>query len=121
MKKELVKSRVFAYDYEDMLFEIYAPSASDSGDRWYPRELARDYVLQRIAEIKGVSTEEAINIYKLLIKNNVISDLPGVGVMLAPMLWDDYNYKDPKWNVVSNIDMTLSKWMDAHGYEHKNK
>ena len=118
-RKDLVKRRVFAYDYEDMLFQIYAPTASDFDDSWHPGHLSKEYILQRIAEIKNVSAEDALKIFDALIKKNVISDIPELGVLLAPMLWDDYNHKDPQWNIVSNLDMTFSKWMDAHGYEHK--
>ena len=121
IKRDLVKSRVFAYDYEDMLFQIYAPYASDNGDSWMPGSLSKEYVVQAIAKIKDVSEEEAINIFQLLIENNVICNLQGIGVVLDSMLWDDYNYKNPKWNVVSDIDMTLTKWMNAHGYKHKNE
>lgn len=117
-KRELIKSRVFAYDYEDVLFQIYAPSASDMGDRWQPQGLSKEYIVKRYAEIKNVSIEDALRTYDMLIKKNVICDLPGMGVFLDSMLWDDYKYKDQRWNVVSDTDMTLTKWMDAHGYKH---
>ena len=116
-KREIIKSRVFAYDYEDMLFQIYAPEALDYGDSWSPRSLPKDYILQRIAEIMNVSTVEASIICDKLIEKKVLYNWGGIN--LSPMLWDDHNYKDPQWNVVSNLDMTLTKWMDAHGYEHK--
>ena len=117
-KRELIKSRVFAYDYEDVLFQIYAPSASDMGDRWQPQGLSKEYIVKRYAEIKNVSIEDALRTYDMLIKKNVICDLPGMGVFLDSMLWDDYKYNDQRWNVVSDTDMTLTKWMDAHGYKH---
>lgn len=117
-KRELIKSRVFAYDYEDVLFQIYAPSASDMGDRWQPQGLSKEYIVKRYAEIKNVSIDDALRTYDMLIRKNVICDLPGMGVFLDSMLWDDYKYKDQRWNVVSDTDMTLTKWMDAHGYKH---
>ena len=119
-KRELIKQRVFFFFYEEMLFQIYAPSAKDSYEDWIPEWLSKDYVVQRISEIKNISIDEALNTFNTLKEKLILVEIPDLGVSLAKMLCDDTDYKDPQWNVVCDIDMTLNKWMDAHGYKHKN-
>ena len=113
IKRELIKTRVFAYDYEEMLFQIFAQFESE-----HKHPSMRD-VIQRISEIKGIPENEAINMFMLLLNKKVLFDLPGdLGISLNPMLVTDA-YWNKEWNIVSNTDMTLNKWMIAHGYEHK--
>lgn len=121
-KKELIKSRVFAYDYEDMLFQIFAPTAKDINNHWSPGNLSKEHVVMRIAGIRNVSKEEALRICDILINKEVLYDISGAGLILAPMFYDDFSCRpDSKWNIVSDTDMTLNKWMVAHGYKHNKE
>ena len=113
IKREFIKTRVFAYDYEEMLFQIFAHYEVK-----HEKPSRRD-VIQRISEIKGIPENEAINMFMLLLNKQVLFDLPGdLGVSLNPMLVTD-DYWNKEWNIVSNTDMTLNKWMIAHGYGNK--
>lgn len=112
-KRKLIKQRVFAYEYEDMLFQIFAPFAHDYGNTWVPQPLLYDFVVKRIAEIKNVTAEEASKILEALKDKEVI--YYNGGVNLSQVLWDG-----SFWNIVSDTDLNLDKWMVAHGYEHKN-
>lgn len=113
IKRELIKTRVFAYDYEEMLFQIFAHYEVKH------EKPSRHDVIQRISEIKGIPENEAINMFELLLNKQVLFDLPGdLGVSLNPMLVTD-DYWNKEWNIVSNTDMTLNKWMIAHGYGNK--
>lgn len=113
IKREFIKTRVFAYDYEEMLFQIFAHYEVKH------EKPSRHDVIQRISEIKGIPENEAINMFMLLLNKQVLFDLPGdLGVSLNPMLVTD-DYWNKEWNIVSNTDMTLNKWMVAHGYGNK--
>lgn len=123
-KRDLIKHRVLAYDYEDMLFQIFAPFAIEKKGEWIPTGLSNEFVVKRISEIKGISNEESLKIYEMLIKNSVLHDKQdnskiGKLVFLSFMLRDD-SMSNSDWKIISDTDMTFNKWMERHGYIHNS-
>ena len=124
-KRKCIKDRVFAYDYEDMLFQIYAPTAYYNYSRWTSNSLRRDEILKRISEIKKISINDAVEIFDILLKHNLIIKRYGcddyeLTRMLenSAFLGDDYNFEEPFWFSVTVLDMNLDKWMTMHNYNN---
>lgn len=121
-RKRGIVERVFAYDYEDLLFQIYAPVATENYFHvWdaYDKYLTRGQILDRISEIRAISIEEADKTFQILKEHFLIVPY-GQGFCLTHMLEADRNIS-PSWNIVSYTDMNLDKWMVAHGYKHTEK
>ena len=118
-KRDLIKHRVLAYDYEDMLYQIYAPFAVEKKGKWIPTGLTKEFVIKRISEIKEISYEESLRIYEILTKNTVLHENQNKGefVYLSFMFRDD-SMSNSDWKVVSDTDITFNKWMEIHGYIH---
>ena len=119
-KKSYIMDRIFAYDYEDMLFQIYSKVAEeDSRGKWVARiPLKTEDLISEISRIRNVDRSEAGRIINLLHERGIISDIGG-GYLLSSLLQDLGVGEMWPWNIVSDVDMNLDKWMVAHGYEHK--
>lgn len=113
-KKELIKKRVFAYDYEELLFQIYKPTAKEELGEWRLEGLSKDEIIQGISNLKCISSNEAETLFDVLVDHNLIWRF-GYKYELSPILCSGNN----GWDVVSNIDMNFDKWMVAHRFEHK--
>ena len=115
-KKELITKRVFAYEYEDLLYQIYGPSAKDViGFYGSTVELEKGFIIHRIAEIKQISVDMAENVFDILLAHDLLYPYGPGYYKLTPMLASN----NADWNIVSDTDMNLDKWMATHGYEHK--
>ncbi len=118
-KRELIKKRVFAYDYEEMLYEIYAPTATRiNSNEWKSNSLNKDYIIERIGNIMEISKEEALKIFDLLIDKKILEKeyRNEDEISLCYMLNSKYYRSSDEWQIVSDIDLNLSKWMVNHGY-----
>lgn len=118
-KRELIKKRVFAYDYEEMLYEIYAPTATRiNSNEWKSNSLNMDYIIERIGNIMEISKEEALKIFDLLIDKKILEKeyRNEDEISLCYMLNSKYYCSSDEWQIVSDIDLNLSKWMVNHGY-----
>lgn len=119
-KRELIKNRVYAYDYEEMLYQIYAPFAILSMGKWLSLEgLDKEYIVQSIAKIRNMSYEEAQILFEDLNKHNLINDFAKTGKFVLCSMLAASGSQDKKWQIVSDTDMNLDKWMVQHGYKHK--
>ena len=125
-KKHAIINRVFAYDYEDMLYQIYAPLAEENYyQRWCSyKEIPKDLLIKKIMEIRKVANDEAAHILEELIKRNIIvSNVFENGECSLSFFLQDYtgdhNTTFERWDIVSYLDLNLDKWIVAHGYEHK--
>ncbi len=101
-RKQQIIGRIFAYDYEDTLFEIYAPYAEKRGETWVCNTwLPKNEVISKIATIRRISKLEAEDIAKQLEEHW--------------FLWENkYSYmipSDSNWNILSDTDMNLDKWI----------
>ena len=119
-KRELIKTRVYAYDYEEMLYQIYAPFAILSMGKWLSLEgLDKEYIVQNIAKIRNMTYEEAQILFEDLTKHNLINDFAKTGKFVLCSMLAASGSQDKKWQIVSDTDMNLDKWMVQHGYKHK--
>lgn len=123
-KKDEIIERVFAYDYEEMLYQIFAPYAKvDFRGRWGCFVfLQKELIMKQISEIKNISLKESEEIFQTLVEHSLLIPLDPRGSVeytLTPLLEENNDGKSSRWNVVSDTDMNLNKWMIAHGYEHK--
>ena len=75
-------------------------------------------MISEISRIRNVDRSEAGRIINLLHERGIISDIGG-GYLLSSLLQDLGVGEMWPWNIVSDVDMNLDKWMVAHGYEHK--
>lgn len=122
LKRILIRKRVFLYDYEDMLCEIYAPTAERRySKRWEATDLEKEHIIGRIEKIMNTSKEDALRIFDLLVENKVLekSWRDDDKYSLCRMLDSERSPRD-EWKVVTDIDIDLSKWMVAHGYYIEN-
>lgn len=125
MKKTYTLKRIFAYQYEDFLFSLFAPLAlyDDYEKKWdfipaisTPEgvkgviiHLPEDYVIYRIAKEYNLSEEDAHSRFKELVDNwcihfNNIGHWCELGSVLTTHA-----------GVVSANDMNISKWIELHG------
>ena len=123
-RKKKVIRRTFSYQYENILFEIFAPYATKmkyeiKGQKWEIRigqTLPNDFVISEISRLLGISLEKANELFMEFEKNNMLSintiytyqkwrkgDRCSLGGLL---LYD--------WNIISNEDMNLTKWIEQH-------
>ncbi len=117
-RKKAIAKRVFAYDYEDMLYQIYAPVAKKYL-KWSASgvTLEKSYIIQRISEIKNVSCIDAESIFNILVDHELICEYGPGNYFLTTMLEgnsDILEHNIEAWNVVSDTDMNLNKWMVEH-------
>ena len=114
-RKKLIAKRVFAYDYEDLLFRLYELTAKEHLGEWCIIGMAKDEIIQRITEIKSISKNEAEELFKVLVDHELIWNY-GCKYELTPML----RIGNTGWDAVSYTDMNFDKWMDTHlTDEHK--
>jgi len=110
-RKELIAKRVFAYDYEDLLFLLYEPTAKEDIGGWRIEEIAEDDIIKRLAEIKNISMNEAEDLFKILVDHELIWTCGhGSGYELTQLLQSG----NTGWDVVSYTDMNFDKWMVGH-------
>ena len=126
-KREAIIMRVFAYEYEELLYQIFAPLAksNDAYSVWGWTTLcsegySKDYIIQKISEIKNIPISEAESIFHILVKHKLIYKYHEY---LLTRLLETSRPSSPEdylcWDIVTDIDMNLDKWMNEHGYVHK--
>lgn len=132
-ERDFITKRVFAYDYEGMLYEIYAPFAKPYKNGWIATPLDKDFVINRIAEIERKTKNEAEGIFSqlyvkgLLHITKISEEVDGEIVIKKQLVLDNMldslkpydGLKFNTWSIVSDKDMNLSKWMEYHDYKRK--
>lgn len=114
IKKKNVQLRMFAYQYENDLFRIFSDVATKRGGEWVSSmtdTLDKSYIIYMISALRNVSVAEAEHIFNILTENNLLI-LFKDGYYLGDILT-----RLGEWNVISDNDMNLNKWMLANGYE----
>ena len=123
-RKKAIAKRVYAYEYEDMLYQIFAPIVerycyTDLYWSTYRINLSKEYLVQKITEIIGITEEGAEQIIEYLASKDILFNYDGryhLTSMLEKGTGDTYE----RWNIISDTDMNIDKWMNEHGYKHKN-
>ena len=128
-KKQMIKERIFAYDYEELLYEIFAPYAKlNFQGKWeFLGGLPMELIIERISDIKKIPIDDAVDIFEILIKHNLLNRflLNEGEYSLSSLLLPKTSKKTDeqgdfmRWDIVSDTDLNLDKWMVEHGYEHK--
>lgn len=121
-KKEIILNRIFAYDYEEMLYQLYAKDAEEDigSGKWFTLStVKKEDILQKISESKNVDAIEANKIFDSLCEHDLLLNVCG-RYSLTTLLQDISIQGETRWNIVSDLDMNLDKWMVANGYEHKH-
>lgn len=113
-RKKLAQTRVFAYDYENDLYQIYSDVANKRGGIWrvsVKDGFNKEYIIQKLSELRHISIPEAQMLFEELVKREILIQF--FDTYYLSSLLTDLGY----WNIISNNDMNLHKWMIAHGYE----
>ena len=122
-KQKTIK-RVNSYQYEDLVYEIYAPYCIYSSfyEKWYTDvQLHKDHIIKRIFEIKSdkdpsVSLADAKSLFKAMIEAEVLDcifDNSATYYQMGIVLRYD-------WAVVSDEDMNIDKWIKKNGGDSQN-
>ena len=109
-----------------MLFQIFAPYAKESHLReWYVGFIPTEEIIKGISQIKSISQNDANEILNLLIKHELIipnvfeeSKECGLTYLLQVHNHNEHTLYE-RYDIITELDMNLDKWMVAHGYEHK--
>lgn len=124
-RKEAIAQRVFAYDYEELLFQIYARIAEDNDHfgYWTTIDAREGYdesnLIHMISIVSKKSIPESEQLFNILLEHHLIYKWGGT-YRLTTMLEKTLGDNLLRWDVVTDIDWNLDKWMNAHGYKHKN-
>lgn len=115
-RKENIIKRVFAYKYENLIYEIFAPYARQpkfGGGFKYQRwnidiDLEDEFIKSEISRILCVPNDDAAKIFKELLDNLLLCHInyknkSGVGHILTR-----------EWDIISRNDMNLDRWMESH-------
>ena len=107
--KKLVSNRTFAYDYEEMLFEVFT-FIDERGLYKEYESLTKEEVISRMVDIGEMDKEKAETLFYVLDSKGIIDssailgiDKVRLGLILHSGMWG--------WNIVSEDDMNLSKWI----------
>ena len=109
--KELIKERVFSYQYEDLIFSMFSKFAKKEYGSWrlpLSTYLSEEYVLSHIKSYYNIGDNEANDILNILVNNKLL---------------DNHLYKDKyemghvlacNPNIISESDMNFNKWVNSH-------
>ncbi len=128
-RKDLILKRTFSYKYENVLYEIFAPYATprkyeNNGQKWgftYEIRLENNFVIKEIIRLLKISIEDAKILFKEFNKNDMLvihkKNVPN-GTVLGEWVRTGRcslgNLLIYDWNIISNHDMNLSKWIEQH-------
>ena len=126
-KREWIKERVFAYDYEEMLYQIFAPSATCLSTVFYSdfNGINKDEIIDKISEIKHISYTKAKKIFDILVEHKLLNKSykqPNNYRLCSMLETSSYSHSDFKfdncWYIVTVLDMNLDKWMKMHNHNN---
>lgn len=107
-KKKYTKARVYSYDHESLIYQIFAPfrDAKPFAGEWHcSMELENDFVISEIARIKKDSINEAEKLFSEFKDNELVFSIGKkcrMGLTLKQY-----------WNVVTDEDLNFTKWVNA--------
>lgn len=115
-RKDKIIKRVFSYQYEELIYEIFSPYAKKNQfggtfrrQSWsVNEELENEFVINEISRILSISYDEASSLFKKFIENELLGrstykNRCNIGTLLGN-----------EWDLVSKDDMNLSRWMESH-------
>ena len=105
-RKRLIVKRVFSYEYENLLYQLYKPTAKEEFGRWRTEGMRRDEIIKGISDIKSISSNEAEKLFNTFLDHDLIWYF-GCKYCLTPMLENESS----GWDIISSSDMNFQKWM----------
>lgn len=114
IKKNYIKNRVFAYDYEETIFEIFSKTAYYFIPQ-YPTEkivyhygdIKKDEFVEELSSKLKLSKDEAESLFNVFLNRQLIFmdrfEKCGIGYTLKLY-----------WNIVSPNDLNFTRWVEAH-------
>lgn len=115
-RKIEIRNRMFAYEYEEDLYKFFSKYAFieygkyTTAGKYVKRDLLRSY----LENSRKCSSKEADDIIDNLIEHEILIGRYSPTVTLSGYLRGDIC---SNWNVVSDRDMNLHKWMINNGYK----
>ena len=118
-----------SYKYENVLYEIFAPYATPrkyeyNGQKWgftYEIRLENNFVIKEIIRLLKISIEEAKILFEEFNKNDMlvihkknVQNGTVLGEWVRTGRCSLGNLLIYDWNIISNHDMNLSKWIEQH-------
>lgn len=115
-RKQKIANRMFAYEYEEDLYKLYSKYAHVEHKQYTSagKALGKKKICEHLMTCRNLSEDKANNLIDELLKHNVLSNVY-VGVVLSPMI--DGRFYGSYWDVVSDRDLNLHKWMIQNGYK----
>lgn len=114
LKKRNIKNRVYAYDYEEIIYDIFSKTAYYFTPQ-YPTEkivyhygdIKKDVFIEELSSKLKLSKDEAESLFNEFL-NRLLVKMNRNGTCSIGYTLDLY------WNVVSPIDLNFTRWMEAH-------
>ena len=123
-----VSKRLYAHKYEDFIYELFSSKFYYSEQNGYYYNVRSDegfnsdYILEKIKNKYSLSNDDAFNLFKEFVKNELIR--PNV-FCYDYLRWDfDSEYQNtsfklgvvltPYWNIISDKDLDINKWSIKH-------
>lgn len=115
-RKQKIANRMFAYDYEEDLYKLFSKYAHVEHKQYTSagKTVGKKTLCDHLMKCRNLSEEECNTLIGELIKHEVLFD-GYVGITLSSMI--DGRFYGSYWNVVSDRDLNLHKWMIQNGYK----
>ncbi len=112
--KTNVANRVFAYDYEETIFEIFskrayyfAPEYPTEKIKYYGYSIKKDVFIAELSSKLKLTKDEADKLFMQFLNKNIISKAKNDDCSIGYTLGIN-------WSVVSKNDLNFTRWMEAH-------
>ena len=103
---EVFKRRVFAYDYEELIFQMFTYK-DENGCYQAIKRLKTEEAIKKISELRKLSYDEASKLFAILVNNQLI-----IYVFEDVKLGSLLDSRSDQWNIICNFDMNLDKWIE---------
>lgn len=115
-RKQKIANRMFAYEYEEDLYKLYSKYAHVEHRQYTSADktVGRKKLCEHLMTCRNLTEEEAYKLIEELVKHEVLFD-GYVGICLSSMI--DGRFYGSYWDVVSDRDLNLHKWMIQNGYK----
>lgn len=114
VKKNNIKNRVFAYDYEETIYEIFSKTAYIFTPQhptekivYHYSDIKKDVFIEELSSKLKLSKDEAESLFNVFLNRQLVF-MNRNGACRIGFTLKLY------WNVVSSNDLNFSRWMEAH-------
>lgn len=112
IKKNKIRNRVYAYDYEETIYEIFSRTAYyhkffNEKIVYHCRDIKKDEFIDVLSSKLKLSKNEAERLFNVFLNRQLLFmdkfEKCGIGFTLTLY-----------WNIVSPNDLNFSRWIEAH-------